>query len=70
MYNGVYEDYDEFLERVVVFVQKWRKDPKREVALARDEVRLAQETFFGVGVYTICELFFDAGIVVHPHLAS
>lgn len=64
MYDGVYDDFDNFLRRVVDFIKLWRTKPKstRESALARDEIRLAQETFFGVGVYTVCELFFDAGM--------
>lgn len=66
MYDGAYKDFNAFLEKVVAFIDLWHSKPRStcESALAREKIFEAKETFFGVGVYTICELFFDAGMFI------
>ncbi|KAF4564956.1 hypothetical protein EYR40_011129 [Pleurotus pulmonarius] len=60
----VYSDFDAFLVGVTGFVDRILKS--RKSCLAADEVRLSEpRAFFGVGVYTLCEIFFMAGIPMH-----
>ncbi|KAF9489088.1 hypothetical protein BDN71DRAFT_1435628 [Pleurotus eryngii] len=60
----VYSDFNGFLVGIAGFVDRIIKSHKS--CLAVDEVCLSEpRAFFGVGVYTLCEIFFMAGISIH-----
>ncbi|KAF8179456.1 hypothetical protein BJ912DRAFT_929655 [Pholiota molesta] len=59
----VYDDYRSFLNGVADWIEDRRTSlGKDRQGLACEVVRGAQDVWCGVGVYTVCELFFDAGI--------
>lgn len=60
----IYDDYFYFLSGVSAWIEKRAAVTVRE-GLACEVVRSAQDVWCGVGVYTVCELFFDAG--TRPH---
>ncbi|KAH6904052.1 hypothetical protein BKA70DRAFT_1432640 [Coprinopsis sp. MPI-PUGE-AT-0042] len=57
----VYADYGAFLTTVAAWIQsRWMSDRN---SLAADVIRThGRSVFGGVGVYTVCEIFFDAGL--------
>jgi hypothetical protein len=56
----IFDDYPQFLEGVADWIEQQAHG--RHVGLACEAVRAGQDAWFGVGVYTVCELFFDAGM--------
>ncbi|TEB22707.1 hypothetical protein FA13DRAFT_1798680 [Coprinellus micaceus] len=69
VYLGVYDqEYDNYLQVVVDWIRMRKtndsdpKIPKRTTRKAWDAIKSTQDVFMGVGVYTACELLFDAGI--------
>ncbi|RDB17730.1 hypothetical protein Hypma_001157 [Hypsizygus marmoreus] len=58
----VYTDYADFLTAVATWIQKRASGQNTRNGIACQVVREANETWSGIGVYTVCELFFDAGL--------
>jgi hypothetical protein len=56
----VYEDYAGFLQIVAAWIKERAKSTSKRTGLASMVVRNASEVWGGVGVYTVCELFFLA----------
>ncbi|KAJ8692913.1 hypothetical protein PTI98_010179 [Pleurotus ostreatus] len=62
--SDVYADFHGFLRGVSTFVEGIMGS--RKAGLAADGMRTApSRVFFGMGVYTLCEVFFMAGIPIH-----
>jgi hypothetical protein len=53
-------DYPGFLQGVADWIRKGQGSPR--TGLACNAIRLASSVWIGVGVYTICEIFFLAGM--------
>ncbi|KAJ7210616.1 hypothetical protein C8J57DRAFT_1608084 [Mycena rebaudengoi] len=64
----IYHHHNDFLAHLVVWIQQRLATPSRMQGLARDAVRDANTVFYGIGVYTVMELFFLAGL--SPFLTS
>jgi hypothetical protein len=63
----IYDDYRSFLNGVADWIEDRRTSlGKDRQGLACEVVRGAQDVWCGVGVYTVCELFFDAGMFQQP----
>lgn len=62
VYLGVYDqDYEDYLRVVVGWLQERQSESERWTRKAWDAIKSTQDVFMGVGVYTACELLFDAG---------
>lgn len=57
----IYHHHNDFLAHLVVWIQQRLATPSRMQGLACDAVRDANTVFYGIGVYTVMELFFLAG---------
>ncbi|KAF8240414.1 hypothetical protein L208DRAFT_1420413 [Tricholoma matsutake] len=57
----VYLDYHGFLQTIVVWIKKQVESTSKRAGLACCAVCNASEIWGGVGVYTVCEIFFLAG---------
>lgn len=60
-YVSVYDNYRKFLEAVATWVRMRLNKSGRWTRLARAAIRATQDVFFGIGVYTVNEIFFMAG---------
>ncbi|KAF7790440.1 hypothetical protein EIP86_001395 [Pleurotus ostreatoroseus] len=60
----VYTDYWSFLEAVANWIKARHKAKSSRSGLATTEIRGANRVFAGIGVYTVLELFFLAGLSV------
>lgn len=63
----------DFLNLVVAWLSKNWDTFSRSRRLAIDVIRTARETFFGIGVYSACEIFLLAGACtsfLYPTLLS
>jgi hypothetical protein len=66
----IYDDYSGFLTRVANWVEvRMSSLGSARHGLACEVVREAQDVWCGVGVYTVSELFFDAGKVLYCFLS-
>ncbi|KAF6759969.1 hypothetical protein DFP72DRAFT_1166793 [Ephemerocybe angulata] len=76
VYKNIYDGYSEWLELVVEWLEEVEQKGKKGRALwektARSAIRDSegQMPFCGVGVYTVCELFHDAGFWPFMSLAE
>jgi hypothetical protein len=59
-YVDIYQDYDQFLELVARWIGEQAASSPRG-GLVCQAMREANHVWFGVGVYTICEILFMAG---------
>lgn len=59
-YIDIYHDYGKFLELVAQWTMQQAKSSKRS-GLVCEVMREAKHVWFGVGVYTVCEILFMAG---------
>ncbi|KAJ3506414.1 hypothetical protein NLJ89_g6883 [Agrocybe chaxingu] len=58
----VYTSYSGFLKTVADWIEAQAASGSKRTRLACEAVRNANDVWGGVGVYTVCEIFFDAGI--------
>jgi hypothetical protein len=65
-YIDIYQDYDRFLELVARWIREQAASSPRG-GLVCQAMREANHVWFGIGVYTICEILFMAGQL---HLSS
>jgi hypothetical protein len=59
-YIDVYKDYEKFLELIVSWISERAASSSRG-GLVCEIMRAANDVWFGVGVYTVCEILFMAG---------
>ena len=60
-YPDVQEDWPGFLDNLAKWIKKRKSSRSSRNRLAIFVIRETREVWLGVGVYTICELFFLAG---------
>lgn len=59
-YVDVYKDYNRFLELIASWIGERAASSSRG-GLVCEVMRAANDVWFGVGVYTVCEILFMAG---------
>ncbi|KAF8886455.1 hypothetical protein CPB84DRAFT_1850134 [Gymnopilus junonius] len=57
---SIYDDYSYFLTKVANWIETRSRGIRS--GLACEVMRSTQDVWCGIGVYTVCELFFDAGM--------
>ena len=63
--TDVYTNYFKFLETVAAWIEERANQSRaKRNGLACEVIRLnGNKIWGGVGVYTVCELFFDSGMI-------
>jgi hypothetical protein len=60
----LYDNYVIFLTGVAQWVAQRAASPSsKRTGLACEVIRATQDVWCGIGVYTVCEVFFDAGML-------
>lgn len=63
-YVNIYSDYRQFLELVANWIRQHMASSSSRCSLVCEVMRDANQVWFGVGVYTVCEILFMAGMFI------
>jgi hypothetical protein len=63
-YVNLYSDYGGFLELVANWIRERLASSSARCSLVCEVMRDANQVWFGVGVYTVCEILFMAGMLI------